>query len=258
MTGQPFLKSLYDDHVTNPIAGESFWDSTVRRLQLNVATNEDHLSRLPPTGPLVVVANNPFGVLDGLIICHLIASVRSDFVVLTNALLTQSGELRLYLLPIDFAEAEKALAINLRSKAAAKNHLMGGGCLVVFPADDVSTTPHPWNRTGADAEWKQFPERFILQCKAPVVPVYFLGQNSRVFQIVSHVSLTLRFSLLFKEVHDRIGSDIHVRIGEVIAFEHLPATGNRQSFMDQLRNMTYALGNEIQYSSRQSNQTRKH
>ncbi len=257
MTGQPFLKSLYDDHLTNPIPGESFWDSAVRRLRLNVIANEDRLFQLPRTGPLVVVANHPFGVLDGLIICHLIARVRSDFVILTNALLTQSEELKSYLLPIDFTETEEALAINLKSRATAKHHLMGGGCLVVFPAGGVSTTPRLWNRAATDAEWKKFTGRLIHQCKAQVVPVYFAGQNSRLFQIASHISLTLRLSLLFKEVRDRIGSDIHVRIGNVIDFEHLPDPGNRQSFMDQLRNMTYALGSELQYTGRRTNQPRK-
>jgi putative hemolysin len=257
MTGQPFLKSLYDDHLINPVPGESFWDSAVRRLRLNIVTNEDRLHQLPQTGPLVVVANHPFGVVDGLIICHLVARVRSDFVVLTNSLLTQSEELKSYLLPIDFSETEEALAINLKSRAAAKHHLMGGGCLVVFPAGGVSTTPRPWNKTATDAEWKKFTGRLIQQCRAPVAPVYFAGQNSRLFQIASHISLTLRLSLLFKEVRDRIGSDIHVRIGEVIDFERLPDADNRQSFMDQLRSMTYALASELQNSSRRPNQPGK-
>jgi putative hemolysin len=254
MTGQPYLKSLYDDHFTNPVPGESFWDSAVRRLQLNVVTNEDRLHQLPRTGPLVVVANHPFGVVDGIIICYLVARIRRDFVILTNSLLTQSEELKPYLLPIDFAETEEALAINLRSRAAAKHHLMSGGCLVVFPAGGVSTTPRPWNRTATDAEWKKYTGRLIQQCKAAVVPVYFAGQNSRLFQIASHISLTLRLSLLFKEVRDRIGSDIHVRIGEVIDFERLPSTDNRQSFMDHLRSITYALGSELQNSRRRRNQ----
>lgn len=250
MTGQPVLRSMYEDHLTNPVPGESFWDAAVRRLQLNVVVNEDLLLQLPRSGPLVVVANHPFGVVDGLTICKLIAHVRSDFMILTNALLTQSEELRSYLLPIDFNETDDALAVNLKSRAAAKHHLMAGGCLVVFPAGGVSTTPRPWNKIATDAEWKNFTGRLIHQCKAPVVPVYFAGQNSRLFQLASHISLTLRLSLLFKEVRDRIGSDIHVQIGEVIAFEQLPNDENRQSFMCQLRKMTYALSSELKRSGR--------
>lgn len=256
MTGQPFLKSLYDDHIVNPVPGESFWDSAVRRLQLNIVTNEDGLFRIPQTGSLVVVANHPFGVLDGLVICHLISRVRTDFVVLTNALLTQAEELRPFLLPIDFSETREALSVNLNSRAAAKRHLISGGCLIVFPAGGVSTTPRPWNRTAIDAEWKKFTGRLIHQCRAPVVPVYFAGQNSRLFQLASHISLTLRLSLLFKEVHDRIGSDIHVQIGEAVPFENLPTTSDRRTFMDQLRSMTYSLGSELRNPDKIRNDTR--
>ena len=78
-----------------------------------------------------------------------------------------------------------------------------------------------------------------------MAPVFFAGQTSRIFQLASHISMTLRLSLLFKEVHDRIGSEMHVRIGEAVPFEKLPATGDRQYFMRQLREMTYRLGEGV-------------
>ncbi len=242
MTGQPRLKRLYDDHRANPRPGESFWDSAIRRLELKVVANEDALARLPRTGALVVVANHPFGVLDGVIICQLIARVRGDFRVLTNAVLNRAEEIKPFLLPVDFAETKEALETNLKSRAAAKHHLMGGGCLVIFPAGGVSTTPKPWDRRAVDSEWKNLTARLITQAKAAVVPVYFAGQNSRLFQLASHVSMTLRLSLLFKEVHDRIGSEVHVRVGEVIPYVKLATINDREKFMEHLRRATYALG----------------
>lgn len=245
LSGQPYLKSLYEDHLANPRPGESFWDSAVRRLELHIVANEDSLANWPREGPLIVVSNHPFGVLDGVVICHLVARVREDFRVLTNAVLTRTEEIRKFLLPIDFAETEEAMRTNLQSRATAKSHLLGGGCLIVFPAGGVSTTPTPWHRRAVDAEWKTFTGRLIGQAKAPVAPVFFAGQNSRIFQIASHISMTLRLSLVFKEVHDRIGSELHVRIGEPVPFENLPATGDRQAFMRHLRAMTYRLGEGV-------------
>ncbi len=242
MTGQPYLKSLYDEHRANPKPGESFWDAAVRRLKLRIVCNEDALTRLPRSGPLVVVANHPFGVLDGVIISDLISKIRSDFRVLTNAVLYRAEEIRAHLLPVDFTETPEATETNLKSRAAAKHHLMNGGCLIVFPAGGVSTTPTIWHRRAVDAEWKNLTARLISQAKAPVVPVFFAGQNSRLFQLASHVSMTLRLSLLFKEVHDRIGSEVHVRIGEVIPWQALAAINDRQTFMQRLREATYALG----------------
>jgi putative hemolysin len=244
MTGQPYLKSLYDEHRKNPVPGESFWSAAMRNLELKIDYNKEALARLPATGPLVIVANHPFGVLDGLIISYLTSMVRDDFLVLTNSVLYQADEIRDHLLPIDFAETKEALDTNLKSRAAAKTHLLRGGVLVVFPAGGASTAPKPWSKRAVDAEWKNFAARLIASAKAPVAPVYFAGQNSRLFQIASHISMTLRLSLFFKEVYDKIGSELRVRIGEVIPYSDLQQL-DRTKLMEHLRKKTYALGASI-------------
>jgi putative hemolysin len=245
VSGQPYLKWLYEENRANPVPGEDFWDAAIRKLELRLRCNEDALKQWPKTGPLVVVANHPFGVLDGLIICHLVAMVRKDFRVLTNAVLLRAEEVKSFLLPVDFAETEEALQTNLKTRAEAKNHLMKGGCLVVFPAGGVSTTPTIWHKRALDAEWKNLTARLISQAKAPVAPVYFAGQNSRLFQVASHISMTLRLSLLFKEVHDRIGSDVHIRLGDLIPYERIAGINDRQSVMDTLKDITYSLSDAV-------------
>ncbi|MEJ0026769.1 MAG: lysophospholipid acyltransferase family protein [Rhizomicrobium sp.] len=242
ITGQPYLKWLYEENRAHPVPGEDFWDAAIRKLELKVRINEEALAQWPRTGPLVVVANHPFGVLDGLIICHIISKVRKDFRVLTNAVLLRAEEVKTFLLPVDFAETEEALKTNLRTRAEAKNHLMKGGCLVVFPAGGVSTTPTIWHKRAVDTEWKNLTARLIAQSKAAVAPVYFAGQNSRLFQVASHISVTLRLSLLFKEVHDRIGSEVYVRLGDVLPYERIAGINDRQSVMDRLKEITYSLG----------------
>ena len=49
----------------NPVPGESFWDAAIRKLELKLVYNEEQLGAWPKTGPLMVVCNHPFGVLDG-------------------------------------------------------------------------------------------------------------------------------------------------------------------------------------------------
>ena len=104
LTGQPYLKWVYEDNRAHPVAGESFWSAAIRRLELKLIYNEAELAKWPKTGPLVVVANHPFGVLDGLIICEIVSQVREDFRVLTNAVLLRDEELKTFLLPVDFAD----------------------------------------------------------------------------------------------------------------------------------------------------------
>ena len=87
---------------------------------------------------------------------------------------------------------------------------------------------------------RSFPSS-IQRSKATVAPIWFGGQNSRLFQIASHVSQTLRMSLIFHEVKARIGEELPVPIGAPIPFERLAAIKDRQALADHLREMTYGL-----------------
>ena len=245
MSGQPELKRMYLEHQEHPKPGEGFWEAAVRKLRLNIVLNEDGLSEIPAKGPAIIVANHPFGVLDGIVVCWLVSRIRKDFKILSNALLNRVDEIKAALLPIDFEETKAALETNIKSRAEAKALLEGGGVLIIFPGGTVSTTPTLLSRKAKDPEWKTFTARMITQGKAPVVPVFFAGQNSRLFQIASHVSMTLRLSLLFKEVHDRIGSDMVLRVGKRIAYEELKAITDRKKLMEFLRDRTYALAADV-------------
>lgn len=241
-TGQPELKRLYIENQRNPVPGETFFQAAVRRLRLTVDVDEAKLAAIPRTGPLVVVANHPFGVLDGIVISWLVGRVRSDFLVLTNAVLLRAPEVKPYLLPVDFAETEEALKTNLATRKAAVRHLEQGGCIVVFPAGGVSTAPDRLGRKKAiDAVWQPFTSQLIQKSRATVLPIFFAGQNSRLFQIASHIHLTLRLSLIFKEVRDRIGSTMPVAIGDPIPFSDLETLKDRKALALALRERTYAL-----------------
>ena len=85
------------------------------------------------------------------------------------------------------------------------------------------------------------PRRAIIQHRATVVPVYSAGQNSRLFQVASHVNQTLRLALLFHEVRNKIGRVVAVRIGAPIAYDDLRAIGDRHGLIEHLRRVTYAL-----------------
>ncbi len=232
-TGQPQLKRLYLDNQRHPRPSESFWAAAVRSLALNVIYDEAALALAPRNGPVVFVANHPYGVLDGLVISWLVQKVRPDFLVLTNAVLMRAQEVRDFVLPIDFSETPEALAMNLKSRAAARAQLEKGGAVIVFPAGGVSTAPDRLGRRPAkDGPWQPFVAQLIQRSKATVIPIWFGGQNSRLFQIASHVSLTLRLSLIFHEVKTRIGTALPVAIGAPIAFAEIAALRDRQALAD--------------------------
>src|SRR5271165_4880787 len=171
---------MYVQNQRFPRPNESFWQAAVRSLALDVRYDAHALAAMPKTGPVVVVANHPYGVLDGIVISWLVSKVRSDFVVLTNAVLMRAPEVHGFILPIDFSETEEAQRVNLASRAAARAQLDRGGVVVVFPAGAVSTAPDKLGRKPAvDARWQPFVSQLIQRSKALVVPVWFGGQNSR-------------------------------------------------------------------------------
>jgi putative hemolysin len=257
-TGQPELKRLYLDSRRNRRPSESFWTIAVRALALNVLYDAAALQRLPRSGPTVFVANHPYGVLDGLVISWLVQQVRSDFLVLTNAVLLRAEEVRDFVLPIDFSVSPEAQAMNVASRAAARAHLAKGGAVVVFPAGAVSTAPDRLGRLPAvDAPWQPFVAQLVQRSRATVVPIWFGGQNSRLFQIASHVSQTLRLSLLFHEVRSRIGTNLPVAIGEPIPFAAIADIKDRQATADYLRARTYDLARDAREIRPESGLRRK-
>ncbi|MEQ9506702.1 MAG: lysophospholipid acyltransferase family protein [Hyphomonas sp.] len=240
-SGQPKIKQLYDHYRADLSRDVPFFEAAIRLLDLDVQFSASKHALIPKDGPLVIVANHPFGVLDGLIISWLIGLRRTDFKVLTNSVLDGVPEARPFLLSVDFAGTRSAVEANVAMRKAALAHVKGGGCIVVFPSGGVATTPRPFDPLAVDDEWKPFTAKLITQSRAHVTPVFFDGQNSRLFQIASHLSLELRLALVFREVRRRMGKTLRVEIGETLTPEMLDAAGKRRGLMEFLREQTYAL-----------------
>src|SRR5581483_8142547 len=116
MTGQPRLKRIYRQYRSEGGAG-NFWEQALQRLRLRLVYDSKPLESWPQSGPLVVVCNHPFGVIDGLCVCALTAHIRPDFRILTNAVLNRAEEIKPHLLPVDFSETRQAMGLNLKSRA---------------------------------------------------------------------------------------------------------------------------------------------
>lgn len=243
LTGQIRLKRLYELYISEMRGSMDFWGAAMRLLNLSLEYDAAKLAAIPREGPLIIVANHPFGLVDGLLIGSLTNRVRNDFKVLTNArLYPPDAEVQRYILPIDFDPTEEALKTNLATRATARRHIKEGGCLIIFPAGGVATTPTPFARRAIDLDWKPFTARLIHEAKASVVPIYFHGQNSRLFQIASHISMTARLALLLHEVANKIGRCFHATIGDVIRYDTMRDITDSKTLCNFLRNCTYGLG----------------
>lgn len=243
LTGQPKLRRLYLDWQDEGRPHSEFFEAALEKLELTVDYDREALLSFPSEGPLVIVANHPYGVVDGLMICWLTSQVRTDFKILTNAVLCQAEEIADKVLPVDFSGTKEALATNLLSRKVARDHLRQGGAVIVFPAGGVSTTPRVFGRNVAvDVDWQPFTSHLIRTSRATVGPLFFDGQNSLAFQVASHLSPTLRAGLLFNEVRRLIGAQLRVVVGAPIPFEDISHLEDRASLATHLQRLTYELG----------------
>ncbi len=239
--GQRRLKRLYERRNSVLRPGETFFDAAVRLLALDVHVDDDALRALPKTGPIVFIANHPYGVLDGIVLTWLALKARPDVKVLANGVLTTVPEAKDFLLPVDFTGTREATAINVHSRRIAQTWLNDGHAIGIFPGGGVSTSEKPLRGAALDLPWAPFTAKVIRLTRATVVPVHFSGQNSRLFQIASHLSVTLRLSLLFRETARRIGTRLEVRIGKPIPFEEIADIRDRTELVGELRRRTFAL-----------------
>ncbi len=249
LTGQPKLFKLYKTYQEKPERWKSFWDGCVNLLKLRINISNIDLDNIPATGPAIVVANHPFGVLDGLVLSWIVSQKRKDFKLLVHSLLLRAPETKGNLLPIDFTGDKQALLTNLDTRKKARKHISAGGCIIIFPSGTVSTTLKFYQKKtkAFDCEWKKFTSRLIKQTDPNIIPINFPGTNSLAFQIFSHISLVLRSSLLFFEIKRRINSDVEVFIGESFKYSELEDELSNDELADLLRTKTYLL--DQSYSS---------
>lgn len=222
-------------------AGRSFWSVMADRYGLTLDVVGGSLANIPADRPVILIANHPYGILDGLMLGHILAETRGDFRILAHQVFRKAEDLNEVILPVDFSETKDALRTNLATRKAALDYLGQGGAIGIFPGGTVSTAARPFDHP-MDPGWRGFTARMIAKSDAVVVPVFFDGHTSRLFQIASHLHVTLRMGLLIKEFHKRTDTPVRVVIGEPLERATLaPMTSDAKALMDFLRKATYDL-----------------
>ncbi|MEM7321154.1 MAG: lysophospholipid acyltransferase family protein, partial [Pseudomonadota bacterium] len=196
-------------------AGGDFWDIMADRYGLTLNVVAGSLDRIPPTGPLILIANHPYGILDGLMMGHILARTRGDFRIIANQVFRKAEEVNRIVLPISFDDTRAARRKNVQSRKSALDYLGDGGAIGIFPGGTVSTGLTPFSHP-MDPVWRGFTARMVAKSNACLVPVYFDGHTSRMFQIASHVHQTLRLGLLINEFRKRVDAQVRVVIGNPI------------------------------------------
>jgi putative hemolysin len=247
MGGRTTLVQLYDQWRAQwPLSGMSLWSSALYWLGVSLRmSGAPWPPQVRPNERLVIIANHPYGLLDGIAICALAEKLGRPFKILAHSQLMRVPELTPYFLPIDFNETEDAVRNNIEARRRALDALQAGETIVIFPAGGVSTAPlklplKQFARAN-DLPWKNFAYRLIRSAEATVLPLYFVGQNGPMFHAASRVSTAWRIALLVGELNKRRGKPLEVRVGRPISWQEMAAIPSAALAMRELRRRVYAL-----------------
>jgi len=212
----------------------------LREMRIEVQVAAEDLLRIPETGAALVVANHPFGILDGAALGALMTRIRPDVKLLTNYLVGAVEELAELCIHLDPFQRASARAVNVAGLRRAVAHLRQGGLLVMFPAGEVS---HWQFRHGevTDPEWSPVAARLVRLSGAPVIPVLFTGRNSVSYQVLGVVHPKLRTIQLPREFLNKAGKEIALRVGTPVLAEKISRIENDQQATNYLRWRTYLL-----------------
>lgn len=200
------------------------------------------LALIPKQGPVVAVANHPFGLIEGAILASTFLSVRPDVKIMANHLLATMPETCQLCIFVDPFGGEGAARANHKGLKDAIAWLKQGGLLSVFPSGEVSHL-NLKQRAIIDPEWSHSVARLIRITGATVLPMYFLGANSALFQVLGFLHPRVRTALLPHEFFNKHNRTIELRIGGPITPAKIRSYQDDVSLIRYLRHRTYLLQN---------------
>lgn len=192
---------------------KTFFREAFKLTNITLDGDTSALANIPKDRPVLFIANHPFGVIDGLIMCNMALDFADDFQVVINSLLCQDRDLVPHFLPIDFTETKEATKRNVRSKQLAGKALADGIPLILFPSGHVSTADAPGFGDVVDAPWTTFIAKLVMQYQPTVVPVFFHGQNTRLFHVASNIAEPFRMAMHMREALKRFGTTVSFDVG---------------------------------------------
>ncbi|MGA3096069.1 MAG: GNAT family N-acyltransferase [Bryobacteraceae bacterium] len=233
------LRAVFDAARCSPETGGPI-ASLLAQLEITIDLDPAELRRIPPSGPIVAVANHPFGLLEGAILAHVLPRIRPDVRILANSMLAVIPELRDKCIFIDPFGRPDLAAANAGALRECLAWLRGGGAMVAFPAGEVAH----WNwKDGilADPPWNCAAARLAQIAGAAALPMFFKGANSVLFQVAGALHPRLRTASLPRELLNKRGRSVHLRIGQPISHATLQSFPDAREATEYLRCRTYLL-----------------
>jgi len=197
-----------------------FSDRILASMGVAYSYSETDLAGVPKTGPVVIVANHPFGGVEGIVLLSLLRRVRPDVRVMANYILHAIPEMRDDFIFVDPFGSTGSARANLKPIKECMAWLKQGGLLIVFPAGEVSGYDRRANRV-RDNVWSPSIAAIIRKTEATVVPMFFPGRNSTLFNAAGVIHPRLRTLMLVRQLINTRGRRLLVRIGSPLTWKNL-------------------------------------
>jgi len=240
LSGLRQVAEVYEQ-IPQECSGANFLERVLEILGVKVRVSPEDLKRIPRTGPLLVVANHPYGGIEGVILGHVLASVRPDVKIMANYMLGRVPQLQELMVFVDpFAQAGSARR-NLAGLRKTLEWVAAGGALATFPSGEVAHLDLRSRRV-VDPQWTPMVARIVRRTGTPVLPVFFCGRNGWLFQTLGLIHPALRTGMLPRELVARRGTTVEMRIGRPVAASKLISMGDDRELIEHLRDRTYLLG----------------
>ena len=243
LSGKKKLEKLYKNYSFDERSPKKFWTDILKEMEIKIVNKSYNKLSIPKNGSLLVIANHPFGIIDGLILCSLVSNIRDDFKIMTHETLQFLPQLKQFILPVDFnGQSKKSKLLNIQTAKKARDFLENNGVLIIFPSGGVSTATN-LKSDAVDDEWKLFPAKLIHQTKTNILPIYFDGKNGLLFHIFATKikNQTLKYSSYIHETSNKIGKNIDIYAGKIIHYEDIEKFSKRSELTEYLKDVTYSL-----------------
>lgn len=235
------LERIYNRSLRLQPECQGFPTATLLAMNISLELEPGSLKNIPEEGPLVVVANHPFGGVEGVALLSLLRSVRPDTKVLANYMIQRMPEMAEHCIYVDPFGGSNAPRRNVRPMREAMTWLRDGHVLASFPSGEVSHVRLSRRRV-CDPRWSPHVGRLVRKMQVDVLPVFFCGRNSNLFQLLGLIHPRFRTAMLAHELARRQDRPISVRIGGRVPFKRLEKHGDDASLIDYLRFRTYFQG----------------
>ncbi|MFT6901802.1 MAG: putative hemolysin [Colwellia sp.] len=212
------LRNVYESCELSGLDKQQFSQKLLDGLGVQVSGVNGVLEKVPQSGRCVVVCNHPYGMIEGVIIAHLLTAFRSDTQVMANVGLQIFKEIKDYFI---FANPLKPKAkINTLAIKQCFSHLENDGLLVVFPAGRVSFFQSDKQRI-TDGDWNRLVIRLAQKTRAPILPVFISGTNSQLFHRMGRIYYRFRLLMLAHEMFKLQAHNIDLKTNNLLSIKQL-------------------------------------